>query len=109
MRSALVMVVALVLGSGCKKSHEEAVKATREQCVKFLAAADAHEGCDQLAALTTEVAAPFGDVRNDKELAADDDEFLTKCMDAIAEHAESCKGSTAYGKAMDKLMYAIAK
>lgn len=110
MRSALVVVVVgLVLATGCKKSHEEAIKATREQCVKFLGAADAHADCDKLAALTVEVAAPFGDVRNDKELSAADDELLTKCMDSIAEHAESCKDNTAYKKAMDKLMYAVTK
>ncbi|CAN5826317.1 hypothetical protein BH11MYX3_BH11MYX3_46790 [soil metagenome] len=109
MRSALVVVVALVVGTGCKKSHEEAVKATMEQCVKFLAAADSHASCDHLAALTEDVAAPFGDVRNDKELSPGDDEFLTKCMDSIAEHSEDCKDNTAYKKAMDKLMYAVTK
>ncbi len=102
-------LIGLLLASGCKKSHEEAVKATREQCVKFLAAADSHANCDQLASLTVDVAAPFGDVRNDKELSPDDDEFLTRCMDSIAEHSENCKDNTAYKKAMDKLMYAVTK
>lgn len=111
MRSVLGagLIVVVTLATGCKQSHEAAVKATRERCVTFLAAADAKADCDKLAALTVEVAAPFGDVSNDKQVAPEDDEFLTKCMDSIAEHSEACKGNSAYVKAMDKLMYAVTK
>ena len=107
MRSVLIVLV--LLGGGCKKSHEEAVKATRAECVTFLAAADAKAGCDKLASLTEAVAKPFADVSNDKELSEDDDSFLTKCMDSIAEHYESCKDSSAYKTAMDRLMSAVAQ
>ncbi len=112
MRSVIVGGLIVMLGAagpGCKQSHEAAVKATRERCVSFLAAADAKVDCDKLAALTVEVASPFGDVSNDKQLAPDDDEFITKCMDSIAEHSVACKDNAAYVKAMEKLMYAVTK
>jgi len=110
MRSALGLLLGLALVvPGCKKSHEEAVKATREQCVKFLAAADAKASCDMLASLTEAVAKPFGDVSNSKEVAPEDEEYLTKCMDSIADRAESCKDNPAYKTAMDKLFAAVAK
>lgn len=108
MRMALVVVVGLVLGgSGCKKSHDDAVKATREQCVKYLAAAEAKASCNTLADLTSDVAKPFADVSNEKELSEADDTFITKCMDSIAENYDRCKDNSAYKKAMDRLMMSV--
>ncbi|MBA3462665.1 MAG: hypothetical protein H0T46_22100 [Deltaproteobacteria bacterium] len=110
MRMALVVMVGLVLGgSACKKSHDEAVKATREQCVKFLTAADTKATCDTLAGLTRDVAKPFADVSNEKDLSESDDSFLTKCMDSIAENYDRCKDNAAYKKAMDRLMSSVVQ
>jgi hypothetical protein len=111
MRSALmVVVVGLALVAGCKRSHEDAVKVTKERCATFLAAHEAKADCDKLASLTVSVSDPFGDMSNDKELSPADDEYLTKCMDAIADDStERCKGNSDYKKAMDKILYAITK
>jgi hypothetical protein len=111
MRSALMVVVlGLGLVAGCKRSHEDAVKVTKERCGAFLAAHEAKAGCDELAKLTVSVSDPFGDMSNDKELGPADDEYLTKCMDAIAEDwTERCKDNSDYKKAMDKIFYAVMK
>lgn len=111
MRSALmVVVVGLVVVTGCKRSHDDAVKVTKERCATFLKAHEAKAGCDELATLTVSVSDPFGDMSNDKELAPADDEYLTTCMDAIAENwTERCKDNSDYKKAMDKIFYAVTK
>lgn len=108
---ALVLALSSILPllPGCKKSHEDAVQATRAACVTYLAAVEQKADCDKLASLTVAVATPFADVSNDKTLAPADEEYITKCMDAIAAHAETCKDSKAYTAAMDQLMGAIAK
>lgn len=106
----MVIVVGLGLSAGCKRSHEDAVKATLERCTAFVAAHDAKAGCDELAKLTVAVSDPFGDMSNDKELAEKDDEALTKCMDAIAEDwTARCKDNGDYKKAMDKIFLAVTK
>ncbi len=108
MRSALMVVVVLV--AGCKRSHEDAVKVTKERCATFLVAHEAKADCDKLAKLTVSVSDPFGDVSNDKELAPADDEYLTTCMDAIADDwTARCKDNSDYKKAMDKIFYAVTK
>jgi hypothetical protein len=111
MRSALmVVVVGLGLVAACKRSHEDAVRVTKERCATFLTAHEAKADCDKLAALTVEVSDPFGDVSNHKQLAPADDDYLTKCMDAIAENwTERCKDSSDYKRAMDKIFSAVAK
>jgi hypothetical protein len=111
MRSPWVVVVLIdvvVMLSACKKSHEEAVKSTREACTVYLNTAQTTQDCDKLAALTMDVAKPFQDISNEKEMAPDDDDFLTKCMDQIADDYGRCKDNTAFKKAMDKLLYAAA-
>ena len=110
MKAAPLVAAALVLStSACKKSHEEAVVATKEACGAFLAAATPAASCDTLADLTRDVAKPFADVSNDKELVPADDEYVTKCMDEIAEHYKRCKGNASYQKAMDRLMAAVVQ
>jgi hypothetical protein len=111
MRSALMVVVTgLALVAGCKRSHEDAVKVTKERCATFLAAHEAKASCDELAKLTVSVSDPFGDISNDKELAPADDEYLTKCMDVIADDwTARCKDNSDYKKAMDKIFYAVTK
>jgi len=108
MRAAL-LVAAVLVTSACKKSHDEAVVATKEACGEFLAAAAPAASCDKLADLTLDVAKPFADVSNDKELAPADDEYVTKCMDEIAEHFNRCKDNAAYKRAMDRLLYAVVQ
>jgi hypothetical protein len=111
MRSTLmVVVVGLGLVAGCKRSHEDAVKATKERCATFLAAHEAKASCDKLAALTVSVADPFGDISNDKEIDEKDDDYMTTCMDAMAEDlTERCKDNSDYKKAMDRILYAVTK
>ena len=109
MRSAVVVVIGVVVMlSACKKSHEEAIKATREACVGYISARQTTQDCDRLAELTMDVAKPFQDVSNDKEMPPADEEFITGCMDRIAEDFERCKDNTAFKKAMDRLFYAVA-
>jgi len=110
MRNALVAVVGVVVMlSACKKSHEEAVKATKEACTVYLDTAKTTQDCDKLAGLTMDVAKPFQDVSNEKELAPDDEEFVTKCMDRIADDYKRCESNAAFKRAMDRLMFAVVQ
>jgi hypothetical protein len=108
MRAALAVAVVLSL-SGCKKSHEEAVAATKAACGELLAVSSPAASCDLIGDLTMDVAKPFQDVSNEKELAPADDEYITKCMDQIAEHHDRCKDNRAYKRAMERLMFAVVQ
>lgn len=108
MKAALA--VALVLSvAACKKSHEQAVAATKEACGVLLAESSPATSCDRIGDLTMDIAKPFQDVSNEKELAPADDEYITKCMDRIAEHSDRCKDNRSYKRAMERLMFAVVQ
>ena len=108
MRTVLLLVAVLSIAA-CKKSHEQAVAATKEACTALLAEATLATSCDRLGDLTMDVAKPFQDVSNDKELAPADDEYITKCMDQIGEHYKRCQNNASYKRAMERLMFAVAQ
>ena len=110
MKAAFVVIAVAVLAApACKKSHEQAVTATKEACTAFLAEATPATSCDTLGDLTMDVAKPFQDVSNEKELAPADDEYITKCMDEISEHHDRCKDNRSYKRAMERLMFAVVQ
>ena len=108
MKVALAVAALLAVGA-CKKSHEEAVAATRQACIHYISAAQSTQDCDVLADRAMDVAKPFQDVSNDRELAAADEELITGCIDRIALAYERCKTSAAFERAMDRLMFAVVQ
>lgn len=108
MRAALLVVAVMSLPA-CKKSHDEAVAATKQACGVLLASSSPAASCDTIGDLTMDVAKPFQDVSNEKELAPADDEYITRCMDEIAEHHDRCKDNRSYKRAMERLMFAVVQ
>src|SRR5262245_50826462 len=109
MRTVLLAAVLVLSTSACKKSHEQAVAATKEACGVLLAEVTPATSCDRVGELTMDVAKPFQDVSNDKDLSPADDEYVTKCMDQISEHYDRCKDNGSYKRAMERLMFAVAQ